>query len=180
MGSLSVWHLLIVILPLVIIGSIIGVAVWRSSKTNAAGEPVGFGGWLILVVIGQTLAPLRTLGELGRSTSGYENLMMLPNGRATVYIEVALLLAFAAFQVVVAVAMYRKRRSFPTLFLYQWFAIPGLFILDMLLVSALLGVGVNALMDAEEIGSVSGTFIATGLWVWYIFKSVRVRNTFVH
>ncbi|MFB9985702.1 DUF2569 family protein [Mesorhizobium kowhaii] len=111
----SVWHWAIVLL-------FIGVPVFfalrsaRKPSQNPA-ELVGFGGWLMLLAIGQTLSPLRTLATLGSSSDGYNQLMLVPNGPVVVYGEVALLLAFLVLQLVVLVAMLRRSRRFKQLFL---------------------------------------------------------------
>lgn len=172
----SVWHWAIVLL-------FIGVPVFfalrsaRKPSQNPA-ELVGFGGWLMLLAIGQTLSPLRTLATLGSSSDGYNQLMLVPNGPVVVYGEVALLLAFLVLQLVVLVAMLRRSRRFKQLFLIQWLAIPVVFILDAAWVSTALGVPVGQVVTGDALAAPIVSFVLTGLWVAYVYKSVRVRNTF--
>lgn len=96
-----------------------------------------------------------------------------------VYGEVAINLVFFGIQVAVAIALWRKSTHFRRLFLLQWFAIPAVFVLDMAWVSGTLGVSVDKLMTPDTLGSTIGSMIGVGLWVWYVFASKRVKNTFV-
>ncbi|MDX8434248.1 DUF2569 family protein [Mesorhizobium abyssinicae] len=176
MGAFSIWHWAIVLL-------IIGVPVFFAVR-SAAKPPqnpaalIGFGGWLLLLAIGQALSPLRTLAGLGSSSEGYQNLMALPNGPLTVYGEIALLLAFLVLQVVVLVAMLRRSPRFKLLFLYRWIAIPVVFILDAVWVSTVLDAPMSQVLAGDAVAAPILSFILTGIWVAYVYKSVRVRNTF--
>ena len=93
--------------------------------------------------------------------------------------EAVITATLVILQVVVVWFMLKKDRLFPTLFFYQWIAIPVAFVLDIALVSAVLGVGVKQLLTAEIVSPSVAAFIVTGLWMWYVSKSVRVRNTFI-
>ncbi|NLS01994.1 DUF2569 family protein [Rhizobium sp. P32RR-XVIII] len=177
MGSFSIWHWLIV---LVIFGGI-GWLVFssRNKVATATGEPAGFGGWLILPMIGQTVAPIKTLAGVAETAKAYDQYGSVPGAQVASYGEGALTFAYLALQVVTLIAMYRKSRLFPKLFLYQWLAIPVYLTLDALVVSLSLGVSVDQLYGQAEIAAAVTPFVAAGLWVLYMFKSVRVRNTFV-
>jgi Na+/phosphate symporter len=176
MGTFSIWHWAIVLL---LIGVPVFFAVRSAAKPSQNPEAlVGFGGWLMLLAIGQALSPLRTLAELGNSVEGYQQLMTVTNGALAVYGEIALLLAFLVFQVVVLVSMLRRSRRFPQLFLCQWFAIPVVFILDTVWISTILGVPVNQVLAGDALVTPIASFVVTGVWVAYVHKSIRVRNTF--
>ncbi|RVA64817.1 hypothetical protein EN916_35110, partial [Mesorhizobium sp. M7A.F.Ca.CA.001.11.2.1] len=78
MGAFSIWHWAIMLLS---IGVPVFFAVRSAAKPSQNPEAlVGFGGWLMLLAIGQALSPLRTLAELGASSDGYNQLMLVPNG----------------------------------------------------------------------------------------------------
>ncbi|MBZ9676950.1 hypothetical protein [Mesorhizobium sp. ES1-1] len=62
--------------------------------------------------------------------------------------------------------------------LYQWLAIPLLFSLDTLWISSIMGVPVSQLIVGEALVTLLVSFMVTGLWVAYVYRSVRVRNTF--
>ncbi|MFC3322979.1 DUF2569 family protein [Mesorhizobium cantuariense] len=176
MGTFSIWHWAILLL---LIGVPVFFAVRSAAKPSQNPEAlVGFGGWLMLLAIGQALSPLRTLADFANSADGYQQLMTLPNGPLAVYGELALNLAFLALQLVVLVSMLRRSHRFPQLFLYQWFAIPVVFILDTIWISSILRVSVNQVLAGDALLAPIVSFVLTGLWVAYVYKSVRVRNTF--
>jgi hypothetical protein len=176
MGSLSIWHWAIVLL---LIGVPVFFAVRSATKPSQHPEGlVGFGGWLMLLAIAQTLSPFRTLAELFSSSDGYQQLLSVPNGPLAVCGEIVLLLAFAGLQVVVLFAMLRRSPRFKRLFLYQWIGIPAVFILDTIWTSAVLAVPISQILAADALIAVIVSFALTGIWVAYIYRSVRVRNTF--
>jgi hypothetical protein len=172
----SIWHWAILLL---LIGVPVFFAVRSAIKPsqNLAGL-TGFAGWLMLLAIGQAFSPLRTLAALGTSNEGYQKLMTLPNGALAMYGEIALLLAFLVLQVVVFVAMLRRSYRFKQLFLYQWIAIPVLFLLDTVWISVVLGAPVSQVLAGDALVAPMVSFVLTGIWVAYVYKSVRVRNTF--
>lgn len=176
MGAFSIWHWVIVLL---FIGVPVFFAVRSAVKPSQNPEAlVGFGGWLMLLAIGQALSPLRTLADLANSVEGYQQLMTLSNGPLVVYGDVAFNLAFLALQLVVLVSMLRRSHRFPQLFLSQWFAIPVVFILDTIWISSILGVPVNQVFAGDALVAPIAAFVVTGIWVAYVYRSVRVRNTF--
>ncbi|WP_085025243.1 DUF2569 family protein [Ensifer aridi] len=177
MGSFSIWHWVIV---LFFVGMIVLIVRTGQKKVDPVKGPIGFGGWLMLLAIGQTLAPLRTLVETANGMEAYGEYESVPGGQLVATGEPALNFAFLALQVVVLWSMLKKNKSFPQLFLYQWIAIPVVVVLDILLVSAALGIGVNQLLTQDVVSPAIASFIGTGLWTLYVFKSVRVRNTFVN
>jgi len=176
MGSFSIWHWVIVLL---LIGVPVFFAVRSAAKPSQnSAALVGFGGWLMLLAIGQTLSPLRSLAQLGSSTEDYQKLMMLPNGTLAAYGEIALLLAFVVLQGVVLVAMFRRSSRFKQLFLVQWIAIPVVFVLDAVWISAVLGAPMSQVLAGDALVTPIVSFVLTGIWVAYVYKSIRVRNTF--
>ncbi|ESW70579.1 DUF2569 family protein [Mesorhizobium sp. LSJC280B00] len=98
--------------------------------------------------------------------------------KSAVYGEIALLLAFVVFQVVVLFAMLLRSYRFKQLFLYQWFAIPIVFILDAAWISAVMSAPVSLVLAGDALVMPAVSFVLTGIWVAYVYKSVRVRNTF--
>src|SRR5262245_40106218 len=111
MASFSIWHWVIVLL---IIGVPVGLIIWSSRrKTSTEGAPVGFGGWLLLLAIAQTISPFRTLAETGKTLEEvYDQLMAFPSGRVVLYGELALTAVVVTLQIVTTVLMYRKSTLF--------------------------------------------------------------------
>ncbi|MBP2445844.1 DUF2569 family protein [Rhizobium leguminosarum] len=178
MGSFSIWHWVIVFL-------FFGVPSWlavRSAKrtTDPVNGPSGFGGWLLLLAIIEVVGLLGTLAEAANSMGTYARYSSVEGGQLVFVGEAVLSFALVVLQAVVVWFMLKKDRIFPRLFFYQWIAIPVAFLLDVALVSAVLGVGVDQFLTTEVVVPSVAMFIATGLWVWYVSKSVRVRNTFIH
>ncbi len=141
-------------------------------------EPRGLGGWLILLVIGQILGMFRVLKVIFDDMDLYREVR--PEAVAAIHAELGLNVAFLILAVVTTVAMFRKLRLFPTLWIYQGLAAILLPILDVALASALLHVAPFSVLDASVGGQIVGTAIAVALWTWYLRVSVRVRNTFVN
>lgn len=177
MGSFSIWHWVIV---LFFVGMIVLIVRTGRKKVDPVKGPVGFGGWLLLLALWQTLAPLRTLAEVAGGWEQYKPLQSIPGGQFVVTAETLLNFGFIALQVVVLWSMFKQRTSFPRLFMYQWLAVPAIFVLDAMIVSGGLGIGINQVITQDLFTSTLGAFIGFGLWTWYVFKSVRVKNTFVH
>ncbi|RWA76748.1 DUF2569 family protein [Mesorhizobium sp.] len=171
-----IWHWVILLL---LIGVPVFFAVRSAAKPSQnRADLVGFGGWLLLLAIGQTLSPFRTLAELFSSSQGYQQLLTQPNGPLAVCGEIVLLLAFAALQVIVLAAMLRRSPRFKQWFLYQWIAIPFVFALDAFWTSTILGAPISQILTREALATSIAGFVLTGIWVAYVYKSVRVRNTF--
>jgi hypothetical protein len=174
MGTLSIVQLLaILLLPLILIG--IAFRAWQSSKRG----PTGFGGWLLVLAIGQTGAPFGKLsGLLGDLTSG-ETFRKIPNGELVNDIETALDACFLILLIVATDAMYAKKRLFRPLFLCQWLAGVTLFVVQVATFAKLLPLP----FGKQYIITFSGPLVilvVVGFWVWYVFSSKRVAGTFVN
>ncbi|CDX36775.1 DUF2569 family protein [Mesorhizobium sp. WSM4935] len=174
--QISIWHWAIVLL-------LVGVPVFFAVRSATARprhpeQLVGFGGWLMLLAIGQCLSPFRTLAELFSSSEGYRQLMPVPNGPLAVCGEVLLLLAFAGLQVIVLFSMLRRSPRFKRLFVYQWIAIPIVFVLDAVWTSTVLDAPMTQVLAGDALVAPIASFVLTGIWVVYVYRSVRVGNTF--
>jgi hypothetical protein len=167
------WHF-VAILLLGLIGIWIGQ---RSRRPAHAGDPSGFGGWLLVLVVGQSIAPFASLADLHFGLGWYRG---YPNAQAAELIQTAVSLCIFAIQLVVAIVMYEKMRSFPHLFFYQWLAITALSLVNLLAISALLPFSPFQLLDSEAVGHPIVGFAAAGIGVLYLRRSQRVRNTFVN
>ena len=142
-------------------------------------QPRGFGGWLILPMIGVCLSPLRTLADMFETAKGYPAAARLPNGTFLVGFEVALNVGLIALEIIVLVVMLSRRASFPKWFTWLWLAALFLPVVDLLVIVAVLNVPPTQLIDGAAARQFIGAIIA-GFWVWYVQVSVRVRNTFTN
>ena len=141
--------------------------------------PSGFGGWLILPVIGLCLSPIRTLYDMLMSIKDYEIVARIPNGTFLIIFEVALNVGYLALQIWVLVVMFGRRTSFPMWFTWLWAAALFLPVLDLLVIMAVTKLPPDQIVDAATVKSFAGALVM-GLWVWYMHVSVRVKNTFTN
>ena len=131
-------------------------------------RPQGLGGLLILVQIGFVCGLLLTAFNLYFTTA---ILSVVPGvSSAVVYGSIAVQIISLIAIICGMVLFYRKSRHFP---IFQ-------------IVLALLGIaiGLAYLIFAGGFSSLGATeivsaFVIAGLWIMYLMKSKRVRNTFV-
>lgn len=161
--------------------------------TNAdglAGNPgkvvSGIGGWLILPLLGLCLSPLIGAWTLWNSLSTFDILGQLPihqSGFIVVETLVNLLLQVFA-PIYLLVLMLQKRAIFPRLYQYLLGASLIVIILDLLLAYLLfpdvLASGAAELFDRETTRSLVRSILGVAIWIPYMARSVRVKNTFVN
>jgi hypothetical protein len=155
-----------------------GIMRWSAKRTTSVAGPVGFGGWLIPIVIGQIIAPLRGLAGLKDELGYFRGIAALPNGTIAVMGEALLDLAFLALQIATMIAMLRRQRAFPRWFLGQCFALLGVFAAKGLVLSAALGVPLVQSVQKYEVLDTAALAAVSGIAAFYLFRSLRVRNTF--
>lgn len=144
----------------------------------------GFGGWLVLPMIGIFLTPLRALIEV--STGGFFNYVQWeiltnpaaanynPKLGAIVLFEYLYTLALLAYSIFVLILMLLRRTSFP-LFVSIMYGSSVLFILidSLLLYSMDLPTAFG-----KSPFTVFGSMIAVMIWIPYVVLSERVKGTF--
>ncbi len=183
MQSFSIWHLLI---PAAIVAGLAWlVRAARKSKVGAAPGvvgPQGIGGWLVLLAIGVVVSPMRTLALLQEEMEAYAKLeatYSVPNIETAKIVEVVLLLAIVVFQAIVAIMFFQKKRYFPIWYFWQWvatFIVSGAILIFPPLI---VGLPWQTGFTPEAIGGLIAILVVGAIWVTYVFRSVRVKNTFV-
>jgi hypothetical protein len=151
-------------------------------------EPRGLGGWLILVAIGLvltagqaflllfgTFVPIFTDGQWEALTtkgiSTYHPLwapLLLFEATGNVLLAVAAVTALVLF--------FRKSAAFPG-FMIGFYLFAAMF----LLIDVVAGTRIPAVASSDDFGSTRGlmrALIACAIWIPYMRKSRRVRNTF--
>ena len=161
------------------------------STIRQAGEegPVGLGGWLVLVALGLILNPIRLLVFLVQTyppifQTGAWEALTTPGSESYHQLWAPLLIFEVAGNIAVIVAslallvlFFRRSRHFPKLFVA--FALINLVfvILDAWLGS--LVITDEPMFDPVTARELGRSLIAVLVWVPYMFRSRRVRNTFV-
>jgi len=161
---------------------------WPAGPAGSGQGPTGLGGWLILVGIGVTLSPVLLGAEFLKTAPSYTAsswARLTTPGAANYHPLLAPILLFElianlgliVFAVLQVSVFFRRKRVFPALFVI--FAAARLIIplIDGLFVNA-----IPALADrADAQLELKGNFVFGVLvWVLYMLRSKRVRNTFVN
>lgn len=150
-------------------------------------EPVGLGGWLVLVGLGVTVTPFRVLVTLIQSLSGYSTTTWAalttpgasnyhPGWAPILMFELLGNIALFVFSVLLAWLFYRRKRQFPIVFTWIVLLSWAFVAIDHL------AAGFVPLQDPDPVNW-AGDFmrlLAAVLWIAYMRRSRRVRNTFVN
>jgi hypothetical protein len=169
-----------------------GALIWWAWSSARAHPTKGFGGWLILVAIGVTLAPLCSLGSLAQTAEPFLDVVRRPDleAQAAAHLALAGIIALGLTLVIVqsttATFMFQKSRRFPQMFI--WAIICTLLVPPLILFWV---TGVYSSYSGQtfwnvlgqslpgEIGQWIGGTIGVVPWMLYVIKSRRVANTFV-
>lgn len=159
------------------------------SYTQATNELEGIKGWLIFVGIGIVLAPLRLTVSISEAfkplfeNGTWEKLTTIgsdsyiPNFQVLIYAEVIYNACLMITLIYLIFLFITKSKKFPKLFIAIGVASVIGIIVDSYLVTLVIA---NAEMfDAETAKDLAKTIIGYGIWIPYMLKSKRVKNTFV-
>jgi magnesium-transporting ATPase (P-type) len=135
----------------------------------------GIGGWLILVVIGLVVSIIQYLNYFLEGAVGPTGIEYLDN---IITFESIGMVVFLGFTVYVLILMSKKSREFPKIFTYLILALLGFAFLDFALMSDYSGPGASEAMETGLVAVVQAAIYAA-IWIPYMRKSVRVKNTFV-
>lgn len=138
----------------------------------------GFGGWLLLLAIGQWLMLAGLVCALPFMVLG--GLTWLENDSPAIGLaQSPFVAAAAAFALYVNVTMTRKRRAFPRLFRVQIVLSIVLPLVLILIEAAMASPTAAPVQWKSEIAGMVMPAIIAAVWFLYSLRSVRVRNTFV-
>ncbi len=154
----------------------------RSGVTPVT-DPSGFGGWLVMLAIGVFISPVVTGVKLLQSGDLQANgdLHHMEYGEAALYLVLLIL------EIATAIAMLRRSRQFPSLFVVTsiatilflplvliWYSIVGSSLSSRSFLSFL-----GAMMKGRNYPQWISTTITVGIWMLYVLRSRRVANTFI-
>ena len=157
------------------------------SETQTVDEgPKGFGGWLILPIIGLVISPF-TMGfsffsdllpVLTSDLWAKINDKSLPGHQPMlaplIIYEVVVNVAMIAFTLFVMFFFFQKSRRTPRLYIIWLILLAAMQIVDAMLASS---AGVR--IDGQGIRDLVRSVAAAAIWVPYFLVSRRVKNTFV-
>jgi hypothetical protein len=146
-------------------------------------ELTGIGGWLGPLAFGQVLGILRLLASLAQyyATIDAEIWDKFP---AVVWGEAALNVGMILLCVFSTVLLFRHSRYFPRVFIWQAAAVILLPLFDLLWVASMIALATNEsiskylTMEPQDGARMFAAVIGAAIWIPYILKSRRVRNTF--
>lgn len=183
MGSLSVWHWLVLLLGLAIPAGLAVEAIRRARAEGGVLSP-GFKGWLFLLAATVWATPLRGLVEIAV-------LLGSPGGAGAlfpwlVWADIGISAVTVLLSAWVLVLMLRRARAFRIAFplLAGWLVLnlPVSILVARFLLAAVYGVRIGlADMAAGMMGEMPtwlGGVAATLAWVAYVRRSRRVAMTF--
>ena len=137
-------------------------------------EPKGIGGWLILPMLETLLSPLLALRGIVEIVSAFER-DLTPGLKILLIFEIIFNLCLIIGWIVVAVRLFKHKRSFPSLFITMLilsFAGP--------LVDAFIAVWIfEVQLGPDDYRYLGRGLISLLIWAPYMAKSKRVRNTFI-
>jgi hypothetical protein len=148
--------------------------------TGTSDRLEGFGGWLLLIAIGQWLGVFGTLGDFLMELPDYAAQWSDPAVRHGIVGEALLDAGLVAFMLYTAIMMNMKRHEFPTLFRLQLALVVVLPVLSVLWMSRSTGQPLGTADFAATATHAVVGVIGASISILYSLRSERVRNTFVY
>lgn len=175
----------ILVLPLIILGLVVLYKYDPRSRDYEISYE-GFGGWLVLPVIGIFITPLLAFIEFWKNNEFFNYLQweILTNPAHSAYnpklgilvlIEYVYQIALLAYSIFVVILMVKRRTSFPIFATIMYGANVVFIFLDSIWLNAL---GMPTVFDGESANVAIRTILVASIWIPYIIFSERVKGTF--
>ena len=142
--------------------------------------PIGIGGWLILMAIGQVLGPLRALAAMAMTYINKEVLFAFGEIPVSMYGGLVIDLVFVMFLIVTSTVFFARKRIFKIMFTIEAISLLAINPLEYLWMSATSTLTFGELVNPDDVGNGLAGFIIGLIWVVYLWRSKRVANTFVN
>jgi len=145
-------------------------------------EPKGIGGWLILVLIGLLITPIRLLismiTEFTPLLEQIKNNPILADLKQLVMAEIVVNMIFLIYAFVLIILMLKKSKLFPRMIIIFYISNLVFVLADAIIISnhPVLGPITNI---ADSFMEIFKSVAANAIWVPYFIISRRVKNTFV-
>ena len=161
----------------------------RNTTIANANEPKGLSGWLILVGIGLFLSLIKQIAFFNSTFKPYINTDLLkeltnidsqayiPNFKILFYTEAIVNLFITALLIYLIYLFFKKKDIFPKYYIFiSLFSILAIPVGSYLVATIMPNVEA---FDADTIKSIIQSLVAGAIWIPYMLKSKRVKNTFI-
>jgi hypothetical protein len=140
----------------------------------------GFGGWLLLIAIGQWLGLFGTVGDLLLDLPDYLSGLGDPATRRVVVGQAAIEIFLLLFMFYTTLMMAMKRHEFPTLFRLQLALAAVVPLASAVWLSHATGKPLEGVDFAGTAAQSVIAVIGASISILYSLRSQRVRNTFIY
>ena len=160
-----------------------------SAATTSVSQLKGLGGWLILIGFGLIIGPLRQINALSTGYKPYINTDLfekltspssasyIPNFNILFYAEIIVSIFLILLSLYLLFLFFAKKKNFPKNYIFISLFVILYIPVDAFLVSTIVP---NAkVFDGEIVKSFFQTLISGAVWIPYMMKSERVKNTFI-
>ena len=160
-----------------------------SSSTTSASQLKGLGGWLIFVGIGLIFGTIKVLAsvvsiykpfmntDLLENVTNVNSAAYIPNFALLFYAELIVNLFIILLCIYLIYLFFRKNKKFPKYYIFITLFVILTIPVDAYLTSVILPD--EKMLDKDTIKSFFQSLFAGAIWIPYMLKSVRVRNTFI-
>lgn len=183
MGSFSIYHWLVVIVPLAIYLTLLRVLYVKSKRYPPASDqtPSGVAGWLLIMNAAFFLAPIREAismltgnAEAERMYPALANLTSWTVYKVVMWLAVAVL-AYVCFTS--AMAVFKGRTPIVLKKALKAIWVTPAIALFSIVASVIIFRNTDGI-DAKAIGTILFNVVIAAIWTAYLFKSKRVKNTY--
>lgn len=130
----------------------------------------GIGGWLILIIIGRILSVILGIKDIADSSAAY-GFSPVFDTLLTVGIILDIVFSITA-SVVILILIFSRNILFRLLFVIQ---VVVMFIFNLIVI-----IYVNSLGYNFGSGMLIGSIIGGVIWILYVYRSARVKNTYIY
>ena len=149
--------------------------------TTIEAQPMrGIGGWLALMAVGQIVGPFLMASSILVSYTGPDSKEAFAKLPTAMYGGLGIDLAILAFVIGASVIFFLKKKIFKIIFTIEVLLVLLSLPLESGWISMTTGVSMDQVFPIDQMEKNVGTSLINFVWVWYVWVSDRVKNTFVN